>query len=181
MKAVVIHRYGPPDVLQYEDVPDPQPRDGEIRVRVHAATVNRGSMSAAPGKRANEGIVLPIILGSIAPARRCGGPHVTRWRRATRRSRRVMRRSVCAGRRRYDGPTGMRGIKRPRLCRAGGGSRLRDGGAARRSRLPRRVGDHAARAHRLDVAATAKLRSRETVLSWGGGNLGSVAFRSPAT
>ena len=41
MKAIVIHDYGPPDVLRYEDVPDPVPRQGEIRIKVHAATVNR--------------------------------------------------------------------------------------------------------------------------------------------
>ncbi len=41
MKAVVIHEYGPPDVLRYEEVPDPVPRAGEIRIKVHAATVNR--------------------------------------------------------------------------------------------------------------------------------------------
>ena len=41
MKAVVIHEFGPPDVLTYETVPDPVPRFGEVRVRVHAATVNR--------------------------------------------------------------------------------------------------------------------------------------------
>ena len=41
MKAIVIHEFGPPEVLRYEDVPDPQPRAGEIRIRVHAATVNR--------------------------------------------------------------------------------------------------------------------------------------------
>ena len=41
MKAVMIRRYGPPDVLSFEDVPDPQPREGEIRIRIHAATVNR--------------------------------------------------------------------------------------------------------------------------------------------
>ena len=41
MKAVVLHDFGPPDVLRYETIPDPQPRFGEIRIRVHAATVNR--------------------------------------------------------------------------------------------------------------------------------------------
>ncbi len=41
MKAIVIHEYGPPDVLRYQDLPDPVPRDGEIRIKVHAATVNR--------------------------------------------------------------------------------------------------------------------------------------------
>lgn len=41
MKAIVIHEYGPPEVLRYEDVADPIPRTGEIRIKVHAATVNR--------------------------------------------------------------------------------------------------------------------------------------------
>ena len=41
MKAIVIHRFGPPEVLSFEDVPDPAPRAGEIRIRVHGATVNR--------------------------------------------------------------------------------------------------------------------------------------------
>ena len=41
MKAIVIHEFGPPDVLKYEDLPDPLPQAGEIRIRIHAATVNR--------------------------------------------------------------------------------------------------------------------------------------------
>jgi NADPH:quinone reductase-like Zn-dependent oxidoreductase len=40
MKAVRIHNYGGPDVLQYEDAPRPKPQAGEILVRVHAAGVN---------------------------------------------------------------------------------------------------------------------------------------------
>jgi NADPH:quinone reductase-like Zn-dependent oxidoreductase len=41
MKAVFRTRYGPPDVLEVKEVPKPQPRAGEVLVRVHAATVNR--------------------------------------------------------------------------------------------------------------------------------------------
>src|SRR3989449_6833923 len=40
MKAIRIHNYGGPEVLQYEDAPRPQPQAGEILVRVHAAGVN---------------------------------------------------------------------------------------------------------------------------------------------
>ena len=29
MKAIVIHEFGPPDVLKYETLPDPAPRAGE--------------------------------------------------------------------------------------------------------------------------------------------------------
>jgi NADPH:quinone reductase-like Zn-dependent oxidoreductase len=40
MKAIVYRTYGSPDVLRLEDVPTPVPRDGEVLVRVHAASVN---------------------------------------------------------------------------------------------------------------------------------------------
>src|SRR6476660_3476754 len=40
MKAVQIHNYGGPEVLQYEDAPRPEPQPGEVLVRVHAAGVN---------------------------------------------------------------------------------------------------------------------------------------------
>jgi NADPH:quinone reductase-like Zn-dependent oxidoreductase len=40
MKAIVVHEYGGPDVLKYEDYPDPVPGRGEVLVRVAAASVN---------------------------------------------------------------------------------------------------------------------------------------------
>jgi NADPH:quinone reductase-like Zn-dependent oxidoreductase len=40
MKAVRIHEDGGPDVLRYEDVPDPQPRDGEVLIELRAASLN---------------------------------------------------------------------------------------------------------------------------------------------
>jgi len=40
MKAVRIHQYGGPEVLQYEDAPRPQPGAGEVLIRVHATSVN---------------------------------------------------------------------------------------------------------------------------------------------
>ncbi len=42
MKAAVRHEYGPPDVLKVEEVQKPTPRDDEVLVRVHAASVNLG-------------------------------------------------------------------------------------------------------------------------------------------
>jgi NADPH:quinone reductase-like Zn-dependent oxidoreductase len=40
MKAVVIHETGDPDVLRYEETDRPEPGDGEVLIRVHAASVN---------------------------------------------------------------------------------------------------------------------------------------------
>ncbi len=40
MKAIVVHKYGGPEVLKFEDYPDPVPGPGEVLVRVAAASVN---------------------------------------------------------------------------------------------------------------------------------------------
>jgi NADPH:quinone reductase-like Zn-dependent oxidoreductase len=73
MKAVVMDRYGTPDVLRLRDVPVPEPKAGEVLVRVHAASINdwdwlllRGT---APIVRALNGFFVPktkILGGDIA-------------------------------------------------------------------------------------------------------------------
>jgi NADPH:quinone reductase-like Zn-dependent oxidoreductase len=40
MKAVVVYQYGGPEVLKLEEYPDPVPGEGEVLVRVAAASVN---------------------------------------------------------------------------------------------------------------------------------------------
>jgi NADPH:quinone reductase-like Zn-dependent oxidoreductase len=40
MKAIVVHEYGGPEVLKFEDYPDPVPGRGEVLVRIAAASVN---------------------------------------------------------------------------------------------------------------------------------------------
>ena len=38
MKAIVVHQYGGPEVLKFEDYPDPVPGSGEVLVRPTAGT-----------------------------------------------------------------------------------------------------------------------------------------------
>jgi NADPH:quinone reductase-like Zn-dependent oxidoreductase len=69
MKAARIHAFGPPEVLVYEDAPMPLLGDGEVLVRVRAASVNppdwylRDGYSALPEEWRPQG-EFPMILGS---------------------------------------------------------------------------------------------------------------------
>jgi NADPH2:quinone reductase len=49
MKAVVITRFGGPEVLELRDLPEPAPARGEIRVRVRATAVNRADLLQRQG------------------------------------------------------------------------------------------------------------------------------------
>jgi NADPH:quinone reductase-like Zn-dependent oxidoreductase len=40
MKAIVCTKYGSPDVLQFKDVEKPAPKENEVLIKVHAASVN---------------------------------------------------------------------------------------------------------------------------------------------
>ena len=57
MKAIRIHEDGGPDVLRYEDAPDPEPGPGEVLVRLRAASLNhldlwvRKGLPSAPKPR----------------------------------------------------------------------------------------------------------------------------------
>jgi NADPH:quinone reductase-like Zn-dependent oxidoreductase len=64
MRAIRIHRFGGPEVLQLDDIPRPEPRDGKLLIRVVAASVNpvdyKIRQGAFPGVKAAD---LPVTLG----------------------------------------------------------------------------------------------------------------------
>jgi len=64
MKAVVAHEYGAPEVLKFEEVPRPEPKEDEVLVRVIASGVNPADPLTLSGKYAQEfGTHLPLIPG----------------------------------------------------------------------------------------------------------------------
>ena len=64
MKVAVIHEYGGPEVLRYEDYPDPVLKSGEVLVRVAAAGVNPVDALERSGEtKAWRPIQFPGVLG----------------------------------------------------------------------------------------------------------------------
>ena len=69
MKAVQLHAFGGPEVLHYENAPRPALANGEVLVRVHAASLNPPDLYLRDGYRAltpewQPDPVFPLILGN---------------------------------------------------------------------------------------------------------------------
>jgi NADPH:quinone reductase-like Zn-dependent oxidoreductase len=87
VNALVYRRYGGPDVLELADVPEPHPREREVLVRVHAASINGADRVLLRGKpfiiRLGMGFPRPRrpILGfDVAGRVEAVGRHVTQFR-----------------------------------------------------------------------------------------------------
>ena len=63
MKAIVVHEFGSPDVMKFEDTATPEPNEGEVLVRVGAVSVNRGFDVNARAGNSVHGHTLPLIMG----------------------------------------------------------------------------------------------------------------------
>ncbi len=81
MRAVVISRFGGPEVLEVVEVPDPVPGAREVRIAVHAAAVNPvDAANRADGTWAS--LRLPAIIGSdFSGVIDSVGAKVGEWRR----------------------------------------------------------------------------------------------------
>lgn len=69
MKTTYRTRYGPPSILEVRDEPVPEPGPGELRVRVHAATVSRTDCALLEGRP----YVLRFVVGWPRPRRTATG------------------------------------------------------------------------------------------------------------
>jgi NADPH:quinone reductase-like Zn-dependent oxidoreductase len=63
MKAAVIHAHGGPDVLRYEELPDPLPAPGEVLVRVRACALNHLDLWTRAGMPTLK-VSFPHVLGN---------------------------------------------------------------------------------------------------------------------
>ena len=61
MKAIRIHEDGGPEVLRYEDAPDPEPGPGEVLIQLRAASLNRLDLWVRAGLPS---VPKPRILGA---------------------------------------------------------------------------------------------------------------------
>jgi NADPH:quinone reductase-like Zn-dependent oxidoreductase len=68
MKAIVQDTYGAPEVLELRDIGRPVPSDDEVRVRVHAAGLDRGVWHVMTG--------LPYLIRVVVPTLGLRGPKV---------------------------------------------------------------------------------------------------------
>jgi NADPH:quinone reductase len=85
MKAVVITKFGGPEVLSFEEAPTPQPGPGQVLVRVRATALNRADLLQRQGKYpAPKGVVQNIpgleFAGEVAAL----GAGATYWEKGDR-------------------------------------------------------------------------------------------------
>jgi len=76
MKAAVYRKYGPPEVVEIEDVLKPTPKDNEVLVKIHATTLSRGdsrmrSLDIPGGKFIQ--VMSRLFLGIRGPKRKILG------------------------------------------------------------------------------------------------------------
>ena len=72
MKAIVFTKYGSPDVLELKEVEKPTPKDDEVLIRVHAASINDWDWGALQGVP----FVNRLMFGLLRPKRQILGSDI---------------------------------------------------------------------------------------------------------
>ena len=79
MRALVVRRYGPPNVFELQQLPDPQPKPGEVLIRVKAIGVNfadlmqrMGIYPGCPKPPFVPGLEIAGVVEKIAPGGKVG-------------------------------------------------------------------------------------------------------------
>src|SRR5260221_4796343 len=73
MKAIVCTQYGLPDVLQITEVAKPVPRDDEVLIKIHAASINPVDLYLLRGKP----VFVRLIGGLFKPKRKTPGTDIS--------------------------------------------------------------------------------------------------------
>ncbi|MDP2188150.1 MAG: NAD(P)-dependent alcohol dehydrogenase [Sphingobacteriaceae bacterium] len=76
MRAIVYHQYGGPEVLVQEEIPMPTPKAHEMLVRVHASTVNAGTLVMRSGQHPDSKLfsfIIKLIAGWPKPRKKVLG------------------------------------------------------------------------------------------------------------
>ena len=73
MRAIGLHQFGPPDVLEVLDLPMPEPGPGEVRIRVHAVAVSPTDAALRAGDYAPRIAELPEVKPPYVPGMDAAG------------------------------------------------------------------------------------------------------------
>lgn len=80
MKAIVITAHGGPEVLQLQEVAEPEVRDGEVLVKVVAAALNRADTVQRKGQYPPPRGPIPIPGLEVSGTIEAVGKDVSRWK-----------------------------------------------------------------------------------------------------
>jgi len=110
MKAAVLYAPGPPDAFRYEEVADPEPKPGEVLVRVEVVSIEGGdtlhrALDPIPNPPAIvgyqcAGTVIGLVASPVEYVRRADGGWDTRRRQGSARRTPWERLRAWLGRRR---------------------------------------------------------------------------------
>lgn len=78
MRAIVYTKYGPPEVLQLKEVPTPEPKDHEVRIKIRSVAVNQGDCELRELRIINSiWFILRLFMGPFRPRKKILGAYLS--------------------------------------------------------------------------------------------------------